>query len=515
MRPAPAAIRPRFSWAATWLGAAPDATEPQRLSRAARAALAGLLAAALALRLAAELAFPRLHHPDEVYQYLEQAHRLAFGYGVVPWEYRVGGRSWLIPGLLAGLMKLGALFGGGPDAYLRVVAVALAAASLSLVAVAYLWAHRLAGTRAAIIAGTVAATWYELVYFAPRPLAEILATYPLAVGLYLAATGPRRRGALAAAGALLGLAAALRMQLLPAIAIGLALACAARRPRERAALLLGAAAVVLGAGALDWATWGAPFRSFVTNLRTNLVAGRAALYGVAPLWQYAALYVLAWGGALVPIALLAWAGARRVLVLLAVPLAVLLSHSVIAHKEYRFVFPAVPFLLLAAALGTARLVELLRARGVGPRWAVLAACLGWVGLSATSALATRLAPMWAQGRSEIEAFQALRRDAALCGVGIVGTPWVYTAGYTYLHRDVPLFVAPDATGAVALRDAFDAALTPPGLDLAPLGFAQVRCWPGAFGDGPIYPAICLQVRPGGCAASPERTVNPYLVTTGE
>ena len=40
-------------------------------------------------------------HPDEIYQTQEQAHRLVYGYGIVPWEFRDGVRSWILPGLLA------------------------------------------------------------------------------------------------------------------------------------------------------------------------------------------------------------------------------------------------------------------------------------------------------------------------------------------------------------------------------------------------------------------------------
>ena len=43
-----------------------------------------LLALAMLVRLAAIIAFPSLHHPDENFQLFEQAHRIAFGYGVVP-----------------------------------------------------------------------------------------------------------------------------------------------------------------------------------------------------------------------------------------------------------------------------------------------------------------------------------------------------------------------------------------------------------------------------------------------
>ena len=46
--------------------------------------------------------------PDEIYQSLEQSHRLVFGYGIVPWEYRDAVRSWVFPGTLAIFMALGA-----------------------------------------------------------------------------------------------------------------------------------------------------------------------------------------------------------------------------------------------------------------------------------------------------------------------------------------------------------------------------------------------------------------------
>src|SRR5580698_3158631 len=49
--------------------------------------------------------------PDEIYQSIEQAHRLVFGYGMVPWEFRDGARSWVFPGLLAGAIKFATWFG--------------------------------------------------------------------------------------------------------------------------------------------------------------------------------------------------------------------------------------------------------------------------------------------------------------------------------------------------------------------------------------------------------------------
>src|SRR3981081_4565196 len=49
--------------------------------------------------------------PDEIYMSLEPGHHLAFGYGLLPWEYVQGARTWLLPFLVAVVMKASALLG--------------------------------------------------------------------------------------------------------------------------------------------------------------------------------------------------------------------------------------------------------------------------------------------------------------------------------------------------------------------------------------------------------------------
>ena len=82
--------------------------------RSASEALAGILGFALALRLFLLLTHTYIVHPDETFQYLEQAHRLAFGYGVSPGNITTAFAPWLFPGVLAGLMRLVAGFNSSP-----------------------------------------------------------------------------------------------------------------------------------------------------------------------------------------------------------------------------------------------------------------------------------------------------------------------------------------------------------------------------------------------------------------
>src|SRR5260370_9846149 len=82
--------------------------------------LASLLAGAV---LRAWLSFhdDGIYWPDEIYQSLEPAHRLVFGYGLIAWEFVQGARSWALPVVVAAILKASPLFGGAEQrAYLIV-----------------------------------------------------------------------------------------------------------------------------------------------------------------------------------------------------------------------------------------------------------------------------------------------------------------------------------------------------------------------------------------------------------
>ena len=93
----------------------------------AAVALFAIAAVAIALRLIPIVVVPSVDWADEIFQVLEPAHRLVYGFGLVTWEFQLGVRSWLMPGLVAGMMELSRIFGDGPDYYLPAVTVGLAA----------------------------------------------------------------------------------------------------------------------------------------------------------------------------------------------------------------------------------------------------------------------------------------------------------------------------------------------------------------------------------------------------
>ncbi|MBS0640934.1 MAG: mannosyltransferase, partial [Proteobacteria bacterium] len=115
--------------------------------------LLAICLAAVGVRAAAIIQSPSMQHPDEVFQYLKQAHRLRTGAGLVTWACVVGARSWLLPAVASGVMTTGSPFVAAPSAPLAAVAILLCLMSLCSVVCGYRWGRRAAGLAGGVTAG--------------------------------------------------------------------------------------------------------------------------------------------------------------------------------------------------------------------------------------------------------------------------------------------------------------------------------------------------------------------------
>ena len=247
-------------------------------------ALLCLVLLAVALRLVPVLFVPSLDWDDEIFQAAEPAHRLVYGYGIVPWEFQLGMRSWLLPGTIAGLMQLSRLFGDGPAYYLPVIDTAFALLATAPVVCCFLWARRWYGPIPALAGAAAVAIAPELVYFGARLLTEVVAAHILIIGCWLLDPGypvtSRRR--LFVAGLLFGLVCLLRVHLAPAVAV-IAIWSLWRDWRPRLPALLGGALLAIAFGAmLDWATLGYPLASLGRSLLYNLIYRVGSEFGTWP-----------------------------------------------------------------------------------------------------------------------------------------------------------------------------------------------------------------------------------------
>jgi GPI mannosyltransferase 3 len=478
-----------------------------------------LLAAAFALRLGVALAWPSIHQADEVFQVLEPAHRLWFGYGIVPWEWRLGIRSWLAPGLLAPLIGAASALGLGPLGYAAVVSALMSLTSLSVVAVGFGLGGRIYGRAGALVIGVLCAVWFDFVYFGPKTLTEVMAGHVLVVAVWFIMTAPAR---LMLIGVLLGLTFILRFHTAPMILVAAFWACGLDLRRRWPLLFLGAAVPVAGQAVLDWLTLGTPLQSVWLNFWVNVVAARSDTYGVLPFYWYPGRLLVSWGPVFALVVGAAALGVRQAPLLGWMVLAHVLAHSLIGHKELRFLYPAMPLLVILAGLGMCRLLS--RARGfadASPRVLALS-FVALIVLSVNGAISGGYVGNWTSMRGGTYATDWLRGRDDLCGIGIANGPdwkgyWTPTGGYFRLHRDIPMYPAPDGAALSAMSSRFNYASVPRPVGDRLTGFRRVGCAPFNV-DGtvdPDGPEWCVYHRPGACVVDPDAMINPALIRVDE
>ncbi len=471
--------------------------------------LAGLLLLAAAIRL--PLAFwPNVLHPDEIFQCLEPAWRMLGHDGIVSWEWRYGMRGWLLPSLMAGPVGLGDWVAPGGTGAFVVPRLVAALASLSIVASAWCFGARVSRTHA-IIAALVAAIWFELVSFAPHTLSEPLATAVILPAALLLTHASLSQRHLAVGGVLLALALVFRFQYAPAIAV-LALGACWRHWRNLIPLVAGASIALILGGVADAAHGAVPFAWLIANVQQNLLQDRAAEFGVTPAITYLYSFWMMWSVALVPLLFAIWQGWRHAPLLLATAVANIAVHSLIGHKEYRFIFLSVALFIIIAALGSADWIQWLRANRAWRRWALPVVAGGWALISGALAATGTMPDNWMRGTGAAQLAAELRGDPALCGLALYNTPFHLLPGRDRLVGRSPLYAIYPADPVVGGDLAAVAQKAAPAFNRIlsrrdsatelPAGFSQRDCTSVGGAD------VCIFARSGGCDAA---TAAPFVL----
>jgi phosphatidylinositol glycan class B len=411
-----------------------------RLSRTAALAVMLLLVLGLGLRGWLSLYAKGIVHADEHQQYMEQANRLAFGYGMTFWEQERGMRSYLFPGFLAAQL-LGLDACGLTDPVLQAAALRLIlslAAFAAMIAIA--WRLDQLGNRpAALFFVAWSSLSLFLVFITTRTLSDTAIIAPFLLALLCLNRCPF------AAGILLGIAFAIRFQtaFLIASVVGCILLESARTKepfsRSPAAFLLGGLGLaLLAAGFLDRITLGSWFHSPVEYVRANLLENQSARYGIEP-WYFYLAHAAAWLWAFPLIAPYLLLGCLREWRLALVALLFLGAHSAVGHKEERFIWCLVPIAFLLGAAGFQVVWNRLRK----PFWKTMVVvatvlCLIWGEWTLVRQLPWNGEPF----TSSALALCQLGQREDVTGVAVYGV-WRSACGnYFYLRRPVPLCVEP-------------------------------------------------------------------------
>jgi hypothetical protein len=487
-------------------------------------ALIALLLVAATLRLAVtSISYLSYYHPDELFQYLEQAHRLDFGTGVVPWEYRYGIRSWLFPLLLALPMRLGDALSPNGDLQLLLPKALMALCSVGTVWSAYTIGGRISRLHA-LVAGFVVAVWFDFVLFAAHTLSESISVTAFIIAAAFFLDGQERSSRLVMAGMLFGAAAILRFQYLPAI--GIFILTQRVELRRWIPLVAGGLAALLVSALTDVAMAQIPFSWFVENIRQNFLKGRSENFGIALPFAYLVEIGRQWSFSLIAIVPLMVLGARRCPSLFWAAAVNLAFHMLIPHKEYRFIFLTTGLFILLAGIGTGEALNAAHRRW--PRmnqraWVGVALFL-WAAASANCAFGEAVWGRWKPNAPMMEAMDDARRVPGLCGIGIYEIAFWQGASYTVLHRAVPMYdilatdrlmvQEPHAALSNILPVVNALVTTPEAQGDIPQAYRLVRCHEAPPARPSEVGKACLYVRDGVCAppngAEAEFEINELL-----
>jgi hypothetical protein len=398
--------------------------------------LLALLLAGLLVRVVIACWSCGLMHPDEHQQYIEQSFRLLHGYGATCWEQECGIRHPLFSLVLAGFLWLGERGGITDPIWLAAVQrVMLSLASFA--GLAYLaWSLSRRGRPVAgLVVAVVTACSVDLVFMQVRVMSENACVGVLALAL---AWWPRRP---VRVGALLGVLIGLRLQTAPVALVLLgcsawmdwrAIACGGRR-WSLPGLAVGLCLSLLVIGWLDRTYQGGWFHSFRASVEKQWVEDGASAFGVRAWYAHLVNGTLALLRVSPAAIVLLLPGARRRWDLAFVLMGFVVAHSLIPHKEGRFLWPMAPVVCLLIATGFEQLYQ--------RPWCRRRLVVGCMVLSLVGASLVRAYLMEWRNEAYLASCHALGRIGRqhdVRGVVLIGVPRWNAGNYFYLRQQVPI-----------------------------------------------------------------------------
>jgi len=404
--------------------------------------ITGVITLGIVLRIVAGSQSLGFVHPDEHQQYLEAANKIAYGYGVSFWEYERGIRHYLYPGALAILLRVFDGIGITSPVHQAQTIRSLMGTAIFASIVGYSFGLLKQQRHvAAISLLCLSAISPFFIFVGARTLSET-AMIPLLIAMlhFL----DRRPGV---AGFLAGVMFAVRFQSALFVA-PLFFAVAAHRIVKDKSLsglrtsawpfAVNCVAALLLVGFIDYCTWGHWFHSSIEYVRANVVEDVASSFGVSPWYQYAiwsfdslidSTFVI------IPFACIgAWLRPRLAFAMLVF----VVAHSLIGHKEPRFLWPMIPVVFVLVAVGVEKIAETVPAK----RKKLLA-----IGLALTLFASVKFqwdATDWHMGRTESSALALaeVREIDDVRGVALIGGN-ATSGNLFYLRRDLPYLARPN------------------------------------------------------------------------
>nr|MBN2276126.1 hypothetical protein [candidate division Zixibacteria bacterium] len=412
-----------------------------------------IIALALIARVITALISDNFNHPDENFQILEQAHRIVFGYGFIPWEFRYSARSWLVPGFMTALLYPFKWFRlDNPSFYIPAIKVILSLISIGAVWAAYRIGERWYSVKAGLWAAFFCALWYEIIYFSIRPLSDVWAANIFMVSLALALSENHNRNIILS-GIMAVLAAAIRINYIPVVLAMIVFFSIEYSSGKRRLYLFSIAVGIVLVAIFDILTLGCPFISYHNIYIIDKSFFMAGAFGSTLSFDclfflgYASFY-FHW---LIPVAgLLIVKKNWRILILIGL---ILISHLLIPAKkhefDYRYIYLIIPLIMILGGMILAELNQKFGLKGKSRMLQIgiflVISILGAMALlpGQYKVYSQRIFKVYNRtifySDPRLEAYKFLNHEKNMAGVYDASDLWFRSGGYYYLHRDVPLY----------------------------------------------------------------------------
>ncbi len=402
-----------------------------------------LIGYGLFLRIFLALSGDFLLAPDEVMQYLEQGHRIAYGYGLIPWEYRLGIRPLIIPYFIAFWLKFFSIVGlNQPAEYIPGIKLVFCFLSMSIPLGMYQFCKQNYSKTTGYIALFLGCSWYELIMTAHKPLSEIFSTELMFLGLYFFNHTNIRL--FYAATLLSCLAVAIRPHIAPVIII---LLTYYYYHKPKSVIINGLTIIamsVLAIGLFEYSTLGVPWLSYYLYFYYNIIIGIASGFGVEPMYTYLWVFLVTSLGLFYVSIIYGFNPnniKKNILPVFSI-LIILGLHSLIAHKEYRFIYPVIPFWLI---IFSTYLANLISNNEPYQRTFIIIAIISGLGLNGLLPKQQLAIPLvnhsgisYFKRSDSLNAYLYLSTIKDKGGIIDYTNYWYNSGGYYYLHRKVPL-----------------------------------------------------------------------------
>ncbi len=394
-------------------------------------------------------------YPDEIFQTVEMGHLAAFGKGFKFWEFRVGARSWVFPGIIAGMYKFIAMLGVEDPLYLN---AGLKLCFSLIHAIGFIFLFKMlkgwVGKVSAFLVTLTAASHFMGCYIAVRTLSEAFCFPFMIASIYFADRHLKKDKVsdifFCAFSA--GLAYMIRYQTIVFCGgVGLSLLFLSKKRMKTVSLFaVFGIGMILLQGLIDYLTWGKFMKSIITYIDYNVFRGVASKHGVSPYHFYFKSIVMellpftAISGLICAAHLLR--KKRESLIVLPM-LCFFILHIATPHKESRFVYPVYMTLIILAPLAFVYLSKIVREKY---RNTTIFLSMILVLIFSTMG-AAQFTKKWNTTPYEIDSRENKRRKKGYLMVSVelgripeiqsalvIGLQKLFSGGYAYFHRKVPI-----------------------------------------------------------------------------